>query len=715
MLDLSLIKRRKHTKTVGIILVLFIFVNILGVSAFALEGKYAENSVLRFAYGESELPEYDSIKASDFLPALNFVISEERKIIDSIVNNNEPPTFSNTIEPLESLNKVNLVENILYSLYSTDSNELIDRIVGETSGISQDYAAGIFFNKNLFEKVKYVYENEDRKKLTPAQNLILEGTYNLFNNKGIYLPLEKQERIKEINNRLNFISYNFSSNLLSSQNNSFINITDESKLEGLSADFIEGLAKEAQERELSGWVIPVSYSYYIQIMENAEDRDLRKDLYIKSRSVAGPGSEFDNSDLVKESVNLRLELANLYGHPSYSDWILESRMIGSKEKAFSFLESYKDIVFEPAKTEIELIKNYAVSQGFSEELQSYDYYYYLKKYIEEIYSFDEENIRPYFEYESVKKGVFDLYNKLYGLNFVLRSDLPVYNPEVELYEIRDTMNSTVGFLYLDLFERDSKGAGAWCSSIRYGKSGGDESILPIAAISADGRKHVSKDKVLLSHYDLTTFLHESGHAMHLLLSDVEYQSLSGFNVPWDFVELPSSIMENWAYEKEFLDTFAYHYETGEQISVELVEKIQNRRKILNAFDHLGYYRSSELDMNWHSIERPFSGEVGDFERRYLEESNLLPAIKDSIISTRFSHIFDGGYAAGYYSYLWAFVMDADAFSEFKENGIMSREVGERFRDLILAKGASEDPLKMYVDFTGREPLINALAERNGWN
>ncbi len=317
-----------------LVLVVFSLVNIFGLNAFALEEKYAENPVLRFAYEESELPEYDSIKASDFLPALHYVINEEKKIINSIIKNTESPTFANTIEPLESLNKVNIVDGILYGLYSTDSNELIDRIVGEASGLSQDYTSSIFFNKELFEKVKYVYENEDKNKLTPQQNLILEGTYLLFINKGIDFPIEKQDRIKEIINRLNFISFNFSSNLLSSQNNSFLNITDENKLKGLSPEFIESLAKESQERELSGWVIPVSYSYYIQVMEGAEDRDLRRDLYIKSRSVAGPGEEFDNSDLVKESVNLRLELANLYGTSFICRMDSENRMIAARKMLF---------------------------------------------------------------------------------------------------------------------------------------------------------------------------------------------------------------------------------------------------------------------------------------------------------------------------------------------------------------------------------------------
>lgn len=702
-------------RTASIIVFIFILVNIFGVNAFALEEKYAENPVLKFAYDESRLPEYDLIKASDFLPALNYVINEEKKIINSIIKNTETPTFENTIEPLESLNKANIVDDILYSLYSTDSNELIDRIVGETSGLSQDYISSIFFNRDLFEKVKYVYENEDKSKLSPAQNIILKSTYYSFVNKGIDLPSEKQERIKEINNRLNYIAYNFSSNLLSSENNAFLNVTDENKLAGLSPEFIEDLAKEAQERELSGWVIPVSYSHYIQVMENAENRDLRREIYIKSRLVAGPWNEFDNSELVKESVNLKLELANIYGYTSYSDWILSNRMIGSKENAFSFLEEFNNKVFEPAKDEMKLIQDYAVSKGFSEEFQIYDYYYYLKKYKEDIYSFNEESLRPYFEYENVKKGVFDLYNKLYGLTFVQRTDFPVYYPEVELYEVKDGRNLTVGFLYLDLFDRNSKSSGAWCASIRYGKSGEQDQILPIASISADMGKNISKGKILLSHFDLITLLHESGHAMHLLLSDVEYQSLAGFNVPWDFVEFPSSIMENWAYEKEFLETFANHYETGEKITDDLLENIKNQRKILNAFDNLGYSRLAGLDLTWHSIEKNYNGEIINFEREFLNKTDILPVIKESVMSTRFSHIFDGGYAAGYYSYLWAWVLEADAFTEFKENGIMSREIGEKFRSLILAKGASEDPLKIYVDFTGREPSLNPLAERNGWN
>lgn len=706
----------KGKKSVAlIILIVFLLSNIIGINSFAMEEKYLENPVIRFAMGESELPEYDLIKASDFFPALNYAVNDDKKTVDNIINNIEIPTFKNTIEPLEGLNKVGYIENILYSLYSTDSNELIDRIVSETSGISSKHFSEIFFNKELFEKVNYVYENEDRSKLSPAQNLVLENTYYSFINSGIDLPLEKQERIKEINNRLNYLAYNYSSNLLSSQKESFILVTDINKLSGLSPEFIEELAIEAENRELSGWVIPTSYSYYLQVMENAENRDLRKELYMKNRSVAGPETDFDNSELVKEFVNLRLELANIYDHSSYSEWILENRMIGSKENAFSFLEEYNDKVFEPAKEEIELLKNYASSKGFSEEFQIYDYYYYFNKYKEETYSFDQEVLREYFEYENVKKGIFNLYNRLYGISFIKRTDYPVYYPEVELYEVKDSLDSTVGFLYLDIFDRSSKSSGAWCASIRFQKSGENEKILPIASISADAGKNLSKGKILLTHFDLITFLHESGHAMHLLLSDVEYQSLSGFNVSWDFVELPSSIMENWAYEKEFFETFAYHYETGELIPDELVVKIQDQRKILNAFDNLGYKRSAGLDLAWHSIEKPYTGEVKDFERNYLINSDILPVVGDSVTSTKFSHIFDGGYSAGYYSYLWAWVLDADAFTEFKENGIMSRESGERFRNLILAKGASEKALKLFKDFTGEEPSMDALAERNGWN
>lgn len=503
--------------------------------------------------------------------------------------------------------------------------------------------------------------------------------------------------------------------MLASEQSSYIHITDEKKLSGLSNDLIRNAAINAKKVGKDGWIFKIDYSTYKQVLENADSRELRKALDDKLNKVATGYTDYDNSPIIKEMVNLRLDLANIFGFSNYADYRLAENMLKSKDEVNYFLDELVDKAYDSAIEDVNQIKDYAKSKGFMEEITPYDINYFIRKYKEENYQFNENEIKTYLELGNVKKGIFDLYNSLYGLRFIENNNIQKHHPDVEVYEVKDSEDNLIGYLYLDFFARDSKSSGAWCMEIRgAGKEDGIK-ILPVVQIDTNLDRANPEGEVLISHFDLRTILHETGHAMHCLLSDVDYQMLTGFSVPRDFLELPSSIMESWAYEKEFLDTFAFHYKTGEKIPEELINKISNQRKFLNAFQFLGYIASAEIDMSWHSIEEKFNSDIRSFELEVFKDTSIVPLSKEGAYSTSFSHIFSDGYDVNYYSYIWAWVMEADMFEEFKKTGVLSKETGEKFKNLILAKGATEDPLKLYFDFVGSEPSIDPLVQRNGWN
>ncbi len=684
------------------------------VSAVALAGGCAENNPLSVEstapYGA---PRFDEIRNEHYKPAFEQAVREAREEVDAIVANPEVPTFANTIEALEfSGKRLDGIGNIFFNLNEAHTNDTMQSLALELSPMLTAFGNDISLNPQLFERVKAVYDRRDSLGLNTEQARLLEKTYKSFARNGAALSEEDKQTYRELTEKLSELSLKFNQNSLAATNAFTLHITDSSKVAELPAYVREGMAAEAKERDMEGWVVTLQAPSMIPFMTFSSDRELKEKLWraYNSRSLGG---EFDNAAIVKEIADNRLKLANLLGYATYADYVLEERMAENAPAVNGFLAELLDRAVDAAQADVKSIAEYAKTQGFRGELMPWDFGYYSEKLKNEKYSINEEQMKPYFKLENVQKGVFLLAEKLYGVTFKENTETPVYHPDVKAYEVYDADGRFLAVLYMDFFPRASKRGGAWMTEFRSQSVENGEEIRPLISVVTNFTKPTENTPSLLTFDEVTTLLHEFGHALHGIFADGTYPSLTGTSVYRDFVELPSQIMENWATEKEFLDLWAVHYQTGEPMPAELIQKIIDAKNYLAAYGHVRQVSYGLNDMAWHSITEPVAGSVTDFEKQATAKAQIMPYVDGQCTATSFGHIFSGGYAAGYYSYKWAEVLEADAFSLFKKKGIFDREVAGSFRENILSKGGTEHPMELYVRFRGHKPDNEALFEKMG--
>ncbi|MCD7978588.1 MAG: M3 family metallopeptidase [Tannerellaceae bacterium] len=663
-----------------------------------------------------ETPPFNLIRTEHYEPAFGEGIKDLDKEIQQIANNPAAPTFENTIVALERAGKVlTKVSSAFFNVLHAEADDEMMEISQRVSPKLSDANNNIYLNANLFNRVKAVYDQREKLNLSTEDARLLEDTYEAFKVKGADLNPEDKEKYRQLSTELSTLTLTFDQNALKDKNRFELHITDETDLAGIPDTHLEAAAMTAKEKGKEGWIFTLSAPSYIPFMRYADNRELREKMYRAYMSVGNKGDEFDNQEIIRKIVNIRLEIARLMGYDTYADYGLKHTMAKKPENVYNLLNQLLD-AYKPVA-----INEYSEVQGFALGLENknftvmpWDWSYYSEKLKDIRFDVNDEMTRPYFELENVKKGVFGLATQLYGITFKQNKEIPVYHPEVDVYEVYDADGKFVSILYTDFHPREGKQSGAWMNSIKsqYREESGDDSRPQVIIVMNFTRPTETKPS-LLSFDEVNTFLHEFGHALHGMLAEGNYASLSGTSVYRDFVELPSQIMENWLTEKEFLDQIAVHYETGEKIPQELVQKLIDASNFNTGYLCCRQLSFGMLDMAWHTLNTPFEGKVMDFEKEAWAPTMILPEVEGTLMSSSFGHIFAGGYAAGYYGYKWAEVLDADAFAAFKEAGIFNQEVARSFRENILSKGGTEDPDILYKRFRGQEPSIDALLKRNG--
>ena len=656
-------------------------------------------------------PPFDAIRLEHYEPAFDAAIACSRAEIEAIVSNPRKATFTNTIVALERQGALlDRISGIFFNLLEADTSDEMQQIALRVQPKLTELSNDISLNAALFARVKAVHDNPGR--LDKEDRMLLEKTYKRFARQGAELPDDRKELYRRYTSELSELTLQFGQNALAATNAFTLRITDPAKVSELP-DFVrEAMAAEARSRGEEGWTVTLQRPSYLPFMTYSTDRALKEKLWRASNSCA-LGGEFDNTEIIRRIVNTRLQIARLFGYRSYADYVLEERMASNAPTVEAFLHELLAATKSCADADYRRIGSYAASLGLKGELMPWDWAYYSEKYKSEKYALSDELVKPYFELERVKKGVFLLANRLYGLNFTPNGSIPVYHPDVTAYEVTDGKGRFMAVLYLDFFPRASKRSGAWMTEFRGAKREGRTETRPQVSLVMNFTKPTATRPSLLTFDEVGTFLHEFGHALHGMLGEGKYESLTGTNVYRDFVELPSQIMENWATEKEFLDLWAEHYQTGEKIPAEIVDRIVAAQNYLAAYLNVRQVSFGLTDMAWHTISEPFEGDVEAFEVASMAPAQVLPVVPGTAMAPSFGHIFSGGYAAGYYGYKWAEVLDADAFSLFKEKGIFNREVASSFRENILSKGGTEPPMDLYVRFRGHEPETAALLRRMG--
>ena len=698
------------------------------LAAMALIGCQKADTNPFFNYKNWDTPHgtypFEEIKTEHFMPAFEQAFAEGYAEIDSIVANPEAPTFENTIVALDEAGEMlNCVAGCFYNLTHSETNEQLQALEQELSPKMSEYSTSIILNEGLFARVKAVYEQRDQLTLTADQKELLQDTYDSFANNGANLDAEAKEKYRELTSRLSKLTLTYGQNVLKATNAWTKLITDEALLQGLSDDTKAMMKANAEKKGEQGWLLDLKPTTYRPVMEDLDNRELRQELYTayNTRCIGG---EFDNTQIIVDIVNTRLEIAQLFDKCNYAEKSLVKTCAENQENVYNLLNQLRDSYMPAAKNEVKELQDYAKELGFEGELQAWDFSYYSKKLKDAKYAISDDLLRPYFELETVKQGVFDLANRLYGLTFKLNKDIQVYNPEVSAYDVFDADGNFLAVYYTDFHPRDGKRGGAWMNDFQpqYVRNGVDHRPHIVNVMNFT---RPTADKPALFTYDeVETFLHEFGHALHGMLSRCTYASQSGTNVPRDFVELPSQFNENFLGEKEFLDTFAKHYQTGEPMPQDLIDKIKAAQNYHAAYACVRQLSFGYLDMAWHTITKPFAPKgdlqqaVIDFGNEAMAQVQVLPDVAGTQMQTAFTHIFSGGYAAGYYSYKWSEVLDADAFSVFKAaqatNGsIFDKESADKFRMNVLEKGGTEHPMTLYRRFRGGEPSIDALLERDG--
>jgi peptidyl-dipeptidase Dcp len=673
-----------------------------------------ENPLLTESSAPFGAPEFDKIKNEHYLPAFEAGIAEAKAEIDAIVANPDEPTFENTIEAMEvSGQTLSNVAGIFFNLMEANTNDQMQQIAEEVSPMLTEYTMYVSLNADLFQKVKAVYEKKDELGLDQDQMKLLEDNYKSFVRGGANLSDEDKKLYSQWSEELSLITLQFSKNVLAATNAYVLNITDSTKLGGLP-EFVRTMAAEtAAEKGLEGWAFTLDAPSYSPFLKYSTERELRKEMWTAYNTRA-IGGEFDNTEIVKKIVDLRIKIANILGYETYADYALEERMAKNKLTVNEFIKNLLEPSMVFAKKDVADVYAYAKKNGFEDtQLQSWDFSYWSEKYQQAEYSLSAEELKPYFQLESCIDAVFGLATRLYGVTFKELNDVPVYHQDVKVYEVNDADGRHLALFYADFFPRASKRGGAWMTDFRGQSIRNGVEYRPFISTVMNFTKPTADAPALITHDELTTFLHEFGHALHGIFAEGRYASLTGTNVSRDFVELPSQIMENWAFEPEYLNSFAKHYQTGEPIPAELIEKVVAAKNYLAGYAQVRQLHYGYLDMAWHSLtELPAEGTV-EFEQKVLAPYAVMPAVEGSAFSTSFSHIFSGGYSAGYYSYKWAEVLEADAFSLFKEKGIFNTEVSNSFRKNILSKGGAEDEAVIYRNFRGHDPEPQALMKKLG--
>ena len=660
---------------------------------------------------------FDRIAVEHYAPAIRRGIECQNEEIDTIVNNLEPANFHNTILALEKSGQLlHRVEVVFDNLLNAETNDAMQELAKELMPLLSEHANNITLNERLFERVKTAYEHRNNEPLTAEQRKLTEDTYEGFVRSGANLQGADKEKYRELSRQLSLLTLQFSENNLKETNDYQLVLTDEAQLKGLPQSAIDAAAETAREKQQEGWVFTLHAPSYVPFLTYAADRDLRKEIYMAYNTKCTHANACNNLDIVKQLVNTRLALAQLLGYKDYATYKLERRMAQNSANVYHLLDQLLEAYKPTAQKEYAEVQALArEEQGADFTLMPWDWGYYSQKLKDRKFNLNDEMLRPYFELENVKKGVFGLATRLYGITFQKNPDIPVYHKDVEAFDVFDKDGSFLAVLYTDFHPREGKRSGAWMTSYKEQwideKTG--ENSRPHISLVMNFTKPTQDKPALLTFGELETFLHEFGHSLHGMFANTTYASLSGTNVYWDFVELPSQFMENFAVEKEFLHTFARHYQTGELIPDELVQRIVDSRNFNAAYACLRQVSFGLLDMAWYTRTTPFEGDVMAYEKQAWARAQILPSVEGTCMSTQFSHIFAGGYSAGYYSYKWAEVLDADAFSLFKKQGIFDQKTAFSFRENILSQGGTEHPMTLYKRFRGQEPTIDALLIRNG--
>lgn len=658
-------------------------------------------------------PAFDQIQKSDYLPAFRQAIDRARAQIRAITDNPEAPSFANTIEALErSGEDLDRIAGIFFNLTEACTDDEMDGIAEEVSPLLTQHNMSVLLDEKLFARVKAVWQQRDDLQLDTEAAKLLEDTWKSFARHGANLPADKKERFAKLSEELSLATLKFGQNVLAATNAFTLHLTEEADLAGLPGFVREMAAAEAAGRGETGWTFTLNQPSYGPFLKFSERGDLRERIWRAYNSKC-IGGENDNTENIRRIVALRTEKAQMLGYPTYADYALEERMAKSPGKVNAFIDELLAPSLPAARREVAQVTEYAHAHGFEGALMPWDFSFWSEKLQKERYSLDDELLKPYFRLDAVQAAVFDLAGRLYGLGFTERKDLPVYHPDVRVFEVRSEAGRFMALLYLDYFPRSSKRGGAWMTSFRELSCRDGVEQRPLVSIVTNFTKPTADTPSLLTFNEVTTLLHEFGHGLHGMLAEGRYQSLTGTNVVRDFVELPSQLMENWSYEPEFLRTFARHWQTGEVIPQEYIDRIVAARNFLAGYAQVRQLQFGITDMAWHTLSAAPEGDIVAFEQERLRPSAVLPQVPGIVFSPSFNHIFSGGYAAGYYSYKWAEVLEADAFAYFKERGIFSREAAEHFRKTLLSRGGSVDADVLYRDFRGRDPQPEALLEKLG--
>ncbi|MFL9845256.1 M3 family metallopeptidase [Flavobacterium rhizosphaerae] len=657
---------------------------------------------------------FNNITNQDFLPAIKAAIAQAREEVDAIANNPKPATFENTVAAMSySGENLDRVTSIFFNLHSAETNDEIQKIAQEVSPLLSEFGNDIRLNPDLFERVKTVYEQKDSLQLTPEQATLLDKQYKSFSRNGANLPENKKAKLREIDMELSKLSLQFGENVLAETNGFQLHITNEKDLAGLPEGAIESAKETAAAFEKEGWVFTLDYPSYVPFMTYADNRELRKKMALAFGAKGFQKNEYNNEEIVLRIAKLRHDRAKLLGYETHAHFVLEERMAEHPEKVKSFLNDLLAKAKPAAEKEFAELTAFAKELDSIEQLEKWDGAYYSEKLKQKLFNLDDEKLKPYFKLENVLNGAFTIAGRLYGLTFEEVKDIDVYHKDVTTYEVKDENGELVAIFYADFFPRKGKRNGAWMTSYKpqYVLDGVNE--RPHVSIVCNFTKPTASKPSLLTFNEVTTLFHEFGHALHGMLADTVYPSLSGTSVYWDFVELPSQVMENWCYEPEALELFAHHYQTDEMIPMEYIQKIKESASFQEGIATMRQLSFGLLDMGWHSEDPGHITNLKDFETKQFAATKLYPEVAENAISTAFSHIFQGGYSSGYYSYKWAEVLDADAFELFQEKGIFDKETAQKFKEFVLSKGGTEHPMELYKRFRGQEPKPDALLKRAG--
>ncbi|WP_373941522.1 M3 family metallopeptidase [Polaribacter sejongensis] len=659
-------------------------------------------------------PPFSKISNDDYKPAIKKGIEIAKAEIDAITNNVEKPTFENTTVALDfSGEKLNKITSIFFNLNSAETNDDIQKIAQEVSPWLSEFSNDITLNEELFKRVKSVFDAKENLDLTTEQNMLLEKQYKSFARNGANLKEDNKIKLREIDAQLSKLSLKFGENVLAETHAFEMHLTDEKDVAGLPESEKEAAKEVAKSKDKEGYIFTLDYPSYIPFLTYADNRELRKKMAIAAGKKAFQDNEFNNEQVVLDIVNLRQKRANLLGYKTHAHFVLEERMAETPEKVIEFSNNLLEKAKPAALKEFENLENFAKKLDGIDQLQKWDGSYYSEKLKKELFDLDQEALKPYFKLENVIDGVFEIASRLYDLKFEEINNIDKYHEDVKTYNVTDADGNFVSHFYADFHPRKGKRNGAWMTSYKSQQIKNGINERPRVSIVCNFTKPTATKPSLLTFNEVTTLFHEFGHALHGMLANTTYNSLSGTSVSWDFVELPSQVLENWCFEKEALELFAKHYETGEVIPMKYVEKIKESASFHEGMQTLRQLSFGLLDMQWHGQDPSEIKSIKEFENTAFEDTKLYPDVAENCMSTAFSHIFQGGYSAGYYSYKWAEVLDADAFEYFLEEGIFNKEVATKFKDNVLSKGGTEKPMELYKRFRGKEPKPDALLRRAG--